>query len=176
MISQYITSQRSYLLIHFIPDMSSEPRFFSNSSCSICHIWCISEEMAQLSYLRMYLVVYCVSPLSHLSLQCCVAVTSLSILKYYTQFRYGTTSILMSDITLRINTDPSQYSYSSLSITRLKQLNGSVSTHECLLRFRASVKKKDGVDVYVSKIQQYYLVIKGLNVRHSICQKLGLNV
>ena len=37
-IRQYITSQRSYLLIHFIPDMSSEPRFFSNSSCSICHI------------------------------------------------------------------------------------------------------------------------------------------
>ena len=85
-------------------------------STQIVHVqyvtyWCISEEMAQLSYLRMYLVVYCLPTFSFV-FQCCVAVTSLSILKCYTQFRYGT-SILMSAITLCINTDPSQYSYSS---------------------------------------------------------------
>lgn len=122
-------------------------------------------------HISVCISLFIASPLSHLSLQCCVAVTSLSILKCYTQFRYGT-SILMSAITLCINTDPSQYSYSSLSIliTRLKQLNGSVSTHVRPLRFRASVKKKDGVDVYCRRYNNTYLVIKGLNVRHSFAK------
>ena len=132
--------------------------------------------MAQLSYLRMYLVVYCLPTFSFVSLMLRSS--------YFTQHSQMLYTIQIWDI----NIDERHHSlyqyrsisililYSSLSITRLKQLNGSVSTHVCLLRFRASVKKKDGVDVYVSKIQQYYLVIKGLNVRHSICQKLGLNV
>ena len=126
----HFTAPSMHRVVWFVSTLQANARIYVFISFLICplnlvssqivHVqyvtyWCISEEMAQLSYLRMYLVVYCLPTFSFVSLML-RAVTSLSILKCYTQFRYGT-SILMSTITLCINTDPSQYSYSSLSIT-----------------------------------------------------------
>ena len=143
-------------------------------SSQIVHVqyvtyWCISEEMAQLSYLRMYLVVYCLPTFSFVS--------PMLRSSYFTQHSQMLYIIQIWDINIDerhhslYQYRSISYSYSSLSITLLKQLNGSVSTHVCQLRFRASVKKKDGVDVYMfRRYNNTYLVIKGLNVRHSFAK------